>query len=95
MTAPVIALGAGLALLALAAILGVVRLATADSLATRVLVLDFLAIAAVAASAVYAMVSGRSAFLDVGLVIAVAAFVATVAFGVHIERGGAREEDER
>jgi multicomponent Na+:H+ antiporter subunit F len=94
MSAILIALGAGLGLLALAAILAVVRLAAADSLANRVLVLDFLAIAAVAASAVYAMLSGRSAFLDVGLVIAVAAFVATVAFGVHIERSGSHEEDQ-
>lgn len=92
MTLSTIVLSAGLALIALGGLMALVRLARGPSLADRVLALDFLSLAAVGASGLYAMLSGRTVFLDVGLVIAVAAFVATVAFGVHIERRGRREE---
>jgi multicomponent Na+:H+ antiporter subunit F len=85
-------LAGGLVLLGLGALLALLRLALGRSLADRVLALDFLSLAAVGASALYAMLSGRTVFLDVGLVIAVAAFVATVAFGAHIARSGRREE---
>jgi multicomponent Na+:H+ antiporter subunit F len=91
MTASTIVLACGLGLLALGGLLALLRLARGPSLADRVLALDFLSLAAVGASALYAMLSERTVFLDVGLVLAVAAFVATVAFGVHIERRGRRE----
>ena len=92
MSAPALMLVSGVGVLGLGALLALVRLARGPTLADRVLALDFLSLAAVGASASYAMLSGRTAFLDVGLVIAVAAFVATVAFGVHIERSGQGEE---
>jgi multicomponent Na+:H+ antiporter subunit F len=85
-------LAGSLGLLGFGALMALLRLARGPSLADRVLALDFLSLAAVGASALYGMLSGRPVFLDFALVIAVAAFVATVAFGVHIERSAGKEE---
>ncbi|NIQ92146.1 MAG: cation:proton antiporter [Deltaproteobacteria bacterium] len=74
-----------LGLLALAAVLGFVRLLRGPSLPDRVVAFDLLATVAVGISAVYAMAHDQPVFLDVAVVIALISFVGTVAFARYIE----------
>lgn len=74
-----------LGLLALAALLGFVRLLRGPSLPDRVVAFDLLATVAVGISAVYAMAHDQPVFLDVAVVIALISFVGTVAFARYIE----------
>ncbi len=73
-------------LLVAAMILGFLRLALGPSLPDRVVALDLITILAVAISALFAIVSGESAFLDVAIALALVAFLATVAFARFAER---------
>ena len=74
-----------LGLLALAALLGFVRLLRGPSLPDRVVAFDLLATLAVGISAVYSMAHDQPVFLDVAVVIALISFVGTVAFARYIE----------
>lgn len=74
-----------LGLLALAAVLGFVRLLRGPSLPDRVVAFDLLATLAVGISAVYSMAHDQPVFLDVAVVIALISFVGTVAFARYIE----------
>ena len=74
-----------LGLLALAAVLGFVRLLRGPSLPDRVVAFDLLATVAVGISAVYSMAHDQPVFLDVAVVIALISFVGTVAFARYIE----------
>ena len=74
-----------LGLLALAALLGFVRLLRGPSLPDRVVAFDLLATVGVGISAVYAMAHDQPVFLDVAVVIALISFVGTVAFARYIE----------
>ena len=58
--------------------------------ADRFVALDMLTAVAVAFSALTALATGRSAFLDIGLVIALINFVSTCAFAAFLERKGGR-----
>lgn len=71
--------------IALAALLGFVRLLRGPSLPDRVVAFDLLATLAVGISAVYSMVHDQPVFLDVAVVIALISFVGTVAFARYIE----------
>jgi len=75
-----------LPLLALAVICAFVRLARGPSLPDRVVALDLLATLGIALLAAHAMVTGQTAYLDVGLVLALVSFLATVAFAQYLER---------
>ena len=74
-----------LGLLALAAVLGFVRLLRGPSLPDRVVAFDLLATVAVGISAVYAMAHDQPVFLDVAVILALISFVGTVAFARYIE----------
>lgn len=74
-----------LGLLALAAVLGFVRLLRGPSLPDRVVAFDLLATVGVGISAAYAMAHNQPVFLDVAVVIALISFVGTVAFARYIE----------
>jgi multicomponent Na+:H+ antiporter subunit F len=74
-----------LGLVALAALLGFVRLLRGPSLPDRVVAFDLLATLAVGISAVYSMAHDQPVFLDVAVVIALISFVGTVAFARYIE----------
>jgi len=74
-----------LGLLALAAVLGFVRLLRGPSLPDRVVAFDLLATVGVGISAVYSMAHDQPVFLDVAVVIALISFVGTVAFARYIE----------
>ena len=74
-----------LGVLALAAVLGFVRLLRGPSLPDRVVAFDLLATVGVGISAVYSMANNQPVFLDVAVVLALISFVGTVAFARYIE----------
>ncbi len=79
-----------LALLAVPFGLAAYRMIKGPGYADRFVALDMLTAVAVAFAALTAAVTGRSAFLDIGLVIALINFVSTCAFAAFLERKGER-----
>lgn len=73
------------ALVGLAFVLVFVRLVRGPSLSDRVVALDMVAYLAVGAIALWTLASGETAYLDAALVLALIAFLATVAFARFIE----------
>jgi multicomponent Na+:H+ antiporter subunit F len=61
------------------------RLVRGPSLPDRVVGLDLITSVAVALAALYALVSGQTAFLDVAIVLALFAFLATLGLARYIE----------
>lgn len=85
-------LAAGLAVaLALALVLAGWRMVRGPSFADRFIALDMLTAVAVGFAAVTVVLTGRSAFLDIALGIALINFVATAAFAVFLERKRGRK----
>ena len=76
-----------LPLLALAVLLTFVRLARGPSLPDRVIAFDLLATLGIGILAAYTMATGQTAYLDVGLVLALVSFLGTVAFAHYMQRG--------
>ena len=73
--------------LLLLALLGAfVRIVRGPTLADRVIALDLLAVTLVAFAGVYAARTGKIAFLDVSLALALVAFFTTVIFARYLER---------
>jgi len=71
----------------------VIRIARGPDLVDRVIALDLAMAIVLCFAAVYAVVTGHSHFLDVALVIAVIAFVGTVALARYLEKGVNEEEE--
>lgn len=87
-----VAVDAAFALLVVGMAAAFVRLVRGPSLADRVVALDFIAVLTVAFAGVYAIEAGAAVFLDVAVALALAVFLATVAFARFIERRDARPE---
>ncbi len=83
-----LAIDIGFALLMLAMAISFVRLVIGPSLPDRVVALDLVTLLAVAFSALFAISSGKAAFLDVAIALALIAFLATVALARFVERRG-------
>lgn len=77
-----------LGLLGVAVLLAFVRLVRGPDLANRVVALDILSILGVGIAAAASVLSGRPVYLDVALILALIAFVGTVAFARYAEQGG-------
>jgi multicomponent Na+:H+ antiporter subunit F len=77
-----------LALLGAALLVAFVRLVRGPDLANRVVALDLLSVLGVGTAAAAAVVSGDAVYLDVALILALIAFVSTVAFARYAEEGG-------
>jgi multicomponent Na+:H+ antiporter subunit F len=75
-----------LPLLWVASGLSFVRLLRGPSLPDRVVALDLMSTTGIAICAVYALLTGWNAFLDVALVVGLIGFLGTVAFAHYIER---------
>ena len=73
--------------LTLALLVAVVRLVKGPTLPDRVVAMDLIGVLAVGLIVVLAASTGVRATLDAAMVIALIAFVATVAYGTYIERG--------
>jgi multicomponent Na+:H+ antiporter subunit F len=78
-------------MIALALLLVFARLARGPSLADRVIALDLMAVLAVGLIAMVTLESNQPVFLDAAIVLALVAFLGTVAFGRYLER---RARDE-
>ncbi|MCS6908121.1 MAG: cation:proton antiporter [Anaerolineales bacterium] len=76
------------ALLIAAVLLCLYRVARGPSLPDRVVGLDLLSSVTVGFIAVYAVISGEIIYIDVATVLALIAFLGTVAFAYFIEKGG-------
>lgn len=63
-----------------------VRIVIGPSIEDRIVALDLLSANAIAFIAVYAIQSGTTTFLDVGIILALLAFLGTVAFAYYLER---------
>ncbi len=66
------------------------RLVRGPTLPDRVVGLDLITSVAVAMAALYALVSGQTAFLDVAIALALFAFLATLGLARYIEYRGHR-----
>jgi multicomponent Na+:H+ antiporter subunit F len=76
-----------LGLLILAMFLTFGRLVRGPSLPSRVVALDMMGSLAVGIIAVYAVATRQTIFLDVAIVLALIAFLGTVAFAYYVEKG--------
>jgi multicomponent Na+:H+ antiporter subunit F len=85
-------IGFGMLLLALAPVF--VRLVVGPTLADRVVALDMAAFLAIGVVALYAILTRDPAFLDVALVLALVAFMATAAFARFVERTAQGRKEE-
>ncbi|HET9529551.1 MAG TPA: cation:proton antiporter [Blastocatellia bacterium] len=79
------------AVLGIALILAFIRLVRGPSLPDRVVSLDLIAVIAVAIISVYAIATDQQVLLDAAIVVALIAFLGTVAFAQYLER---RSRDE-
>lgn len=68
------------------------RLTRGPSLADRVVALDFMAAQIIALIAAYCILTGQSVFLNAAAVLALIAFLGTVAFARYLEKG-VRQDD--
>lgn len=75
------------AMLILGLFLALIRLVRGPSLPDRVVALDLMASLAVGLIAVYAVETDQAIYLDVALALALIAFLGTIAFAFHIEKG--------
>ena len=76
------------AVLALSLALAAYRMLRGPGYADRVVALDMLTAVVVSLAALTAVATGRGAFLDVGLGLALVNFVSTCAFATFLERKG-------
>jgi multicomponent Na+:H+ antiporter subunit F len=81
-----VAITAVLIMLSMAMLLAFIRLVRGPSLADRVVALDLMAVQAVGFIAVYDIATHEPVFLRVATVVALIAFLGTVAFAYYIER---------
>ncbi len=94
MTALDFAAAATLGLVMLGAIAACVRLVVGPSLADRVVSLDLVTVLLVAIAALLALTTGKAAYLDLGLALALVGFLATVAFARYAERRPRRTPEQ-
>jgi multicomponent Na+:H+ antiporter subunit F len=83
-----VALRLVLPMLAIAIVLIAIRALRGPTLADRVVALDVLTTIAMSIACAWAIGTGRTAFLDAGLVVGLIAFLATVAFARYLEGQG-------
>lgn len=79
-----------LPLLAVAMLFAFARLVRGPSLPDRVVALDLMATLVIGIVAVYSIATGQSAYLDVAVILALIAFLGTVAFAYYIQREESR-----
>lgn len=75
-------------MLSAAVILAFVRLVRGPSVPDRVVALDLIAVLVVAVVAAYNIATGQPVLFDAAIVLALVAFLGTVAFARYVERSG-------
>lgn len=81
-----IALNISIVMIGVSLILIFIRLAIGPTIEDRIVALDLLAANAIGFVAVYSVQNKATAFLDVGIIVALLAFLGTVAFAYYLER---------
>lgn len=81
-----VALNISIVIIGISLILIFIRLAYGPTIEDRIVALDLLAANAIGFVAVYAIQNKSTAFLDVGIIVALLAFLGTVAFAYYLER---------
>lgn len=82
----------GFVILGLALLLAMVRLLRGPSLPDRVVALELIASITVGVIGLYAIRSGKDAYIDVTMVLALTAFLTAIGFARYLERGGQRHD---
>jgi multicomponent Na+:H+ antiporter subunit F len=77
-------------MLSVGALLAFIRLVRGPSLPDRVVALDLIATLVMGIIATYSVAAGQPVFLDVAIVVALIAFLGTVAFARYLEKGTLR-----
>lgn len=73
-------------LLSLSGLLVFIRFLVGPTLSDRVVALDLLITIGIAVIATYSIVSNRETFLDIAMILALIAFLGTVAFSYYLEK---------
>ncbi len=87
-----IAVTVSLALLCVALVVAIVRLAKGPGLPDRVVALDLIAYLAISLIATFAIAADHPAFLDAATPLALIAFLGTIAFARYIQKQADQEE---
>ncbi|WP_066188462.1 MULTISPECIES: Na(+)/H(+) antiporter subunit F1 [Gracilibacillus] len=80
-------LTAALTIYGLAIAISTVRIIIGPSLPDRIVALDMIGVMLVSCIAIVSVMYGTTAFLEVILILAILAFISTIAFSKYIERG--------
>nr|WP_162836465.1 monovalent cation/H+ antiporter complex subunit F [Arsukibacterium ikkense] len=88
-----IALLMGFAILSLALLLALWRLLKGPTLPDRVVALELIASITVGVIGLYAIRSGKDAYIDVTMVLALTAFLAAIGFARYLEKGSYRDDN--
>lgn len=83
----------GFAILSLALLLALWRLLKGPTLPDRVVALELIASITVGVIGLYAIRSGRDAYIDVSMVLALTAFLAAIGFARYLEKGSHRDDN--
>jgi multicomponent Na+:H+ antiporter subunit F len=75
-----------LPILALSVVLVFIRFLKGPSLSDRVVALDLLITIGIGIIAVYSIISNQPTFLDIAMILALIAFLGTVAFSYYLEK---------
>ena len=75
-----------LPILAVSLVLIFIRLYKGPTIVDRVIALDLLITTGVGVIAVYSISTGQSTFMDVGMILALIAFLGTIAFSFYLEK---------
>lgn len=82
----------GYLMLAVAMLLGFVRLARGPSLPDRVVALELIASVVAGMVGIHAIDTGVASFLDLAIVLALTSFLAAIGFARFLESGGPRDD---
>ncbi len=80
-----------LPMLMISVVLAFVRFAIGPRLSDRVIALDLLITIGIGVIAVYSIINEQPTFLDIAMILALIAFLSTVAFSYYLEK---REKDD-
>ena len=75
-----------LILLSVSLLLSLIRLAIGPSLADRIVALEIMTFMIIGIAAVFSILMGQRAYLEVALIISLISFLTTVAFAYYLER---------
>jgi multicomponent Na+:H+ antiporter subunit F len=89
------ALTIALALTVIGLIAGCIRMCLGPTAADRIVALDFITILMVAITSLLALQLDNAAYLDLGLALALVAFLATVAFARYLETNEQLRTDDK